>query len=256
MRPAMMTPSQRWMTVVGVVAVAIIALVGIAQLQRGGDELAIESTVPASSPPESAPADSQPDAAASGGPVGDELWMVRRESGDPMAMGDVDAPVVLIEWLDLRCPFCALFSRQTLPTLIDEYIDAGLVRYEVHTVEFFGDQSGTAAVAVWAAAEQGLALEYLDAVYAAAPDRGHPDLTREVLIGFAEQVGIADMARFRSDLDRDDLRGAVHAQTNDAGRIGINTVPFFLVGDQAIAGAQPIEVFREVLDEAIAAAES
>jgi len=31
-------------------------------------------------------------------------------------------------------------------------------------------------------------------------------------------------------------------------------VPFFLVGDLAIAGAQPVKVFRDVLDDAIAAA--
>lgn len=185
------------------------------------------------------------------GPVRDELWVVRRSPGDPLAMGDVDAPVVLIEWLDLRCPFCALFSRQTLPTLIDEYIDAGLVRYEVHTVQFFGDQSGAAAVAVHAAGEQGMAIEYLDAVYAAAPERGNPDLTREVQIGFAEQIGIPDIARFTADLDRQDLRASVGEASNVAGSLGINTVPFFLVGDVAIAGAQPVEVFRDVLDDAI-----
>lgn len=65
---------------------------------------------------------------------------------------------------------------------------------------------------------------------------------------------IPDIGRFRSDLDRDDLRGAVDEQTAVAGSIGINTVPFFLVGDLAIAGAQPVEVFRDVLDDAIAAA--
>jgi len=140
--------------------------------------------------------------------------------------------------------------------LVDEYIDAGLVRYEVHTVEFFGEQSGAAAVAVAAAGEQGLAHDYLDAVYAAAPERGQPDLDRDVLIEFADQVGIPDIGRFRSDLDRDDLRAAVDEQTAVAGSIGINTVPFFLVGDLAIAGAQPVEVFRDVLDDAIAAAET
>ena len=240
--------SRRGWIVVGVVAAAFIALVAFAQSQRNGNEVAVNRTIPAGSQPES----SSPTGPT--GPADDELWVVRRDPGDPLAMGDVNAPVVLVEWLDVRCPFCALFSRQTLPTLVDEYIDAGLVRYEVHTVEFFGDQSGAAAVAVAAAGEQGLALEYLDAVYAATPERGQPDLDRDVLIEFADQVGIPDIGRFRSDLDRDDLRGAVDEQTAVAGSIGINTVPFFLVGDLAIAGAQPVEVFRDVLDDAIAAA--
>ncbi len=231
----------------GAAAAVFVLLVAIAQVQRSrGHDTAgtLETT------------DGRGVEATALGPRGDELSVVRRDPGDPLAIGDVDAPVVLVEWLDVRCPFCALFSRQTLPTLIDDYIDAGLVRYEVHPVEFFGDQSGAAAVAVHAAGAQGMAMEYLSALYAAAPERGHPDLTREVQLGFAEQIGIPDMGRFTDDLDRTDLRAAVTEETTNAGGLGVNTVPFFLVGDTAIAGAQSLEVFRDVLDEAIDAVEN
>ncbi|HLQ79477.1 MAG TPA: thioredoxin domain-containing protein [Brachybacterium sp.] len=37
--------------------------------------------------------------------------MVRRDPDDPRAIGDVDAPVVLVRWTDLRCPSCASFHR-------------------------------------------------------------------------------------------------------------------------------------------------
>lgn len=196
------------------------------------------------------------DAGTSASSDDSEGSVARREPSDAMAVGDVGAPVVMVEWLDLRCPFCALFSRQTLPQLMNEYVEPGLVRYEVRDIALFGDQSVDASVAARAAAEQGLFHEYLAAVYDAAPDGAKAELDREDLIGFAEQVGVPDMAKFEADLDREDLRQAVETATTQAGRLGVTSVPFFAVDDVAFSGAQPVEVFRDVIDDALATAEA
>lgn len=187
-----------------------------------------------------------------GSGTGSEL--ATRDPNDPLAIGDVDAPVVLVEWADFRCPFCAVVTNQTLPTIFDEYVEKGLVRYEFRDVAFFGDESVDAAVAARAAGEQGRFPEYLEAVFAAAPEKGHPDMPREKLIGFATEAGVPDLAKFEQDLDRGDLRDAVLASTAEAQKLGVTSVPFFVAGDQAIAGAQPIENFRALLDEQLAAA--
>lgn len=79
---------------------------------------------------------------------GGDLDFVRRDADDPKAIGSVDAPVVMTEWIDLRCPFCASFSRDTLPALIADYVDTGKVRIEFVDVAFFGTQSEDAQVAV------------------------------------------------------------------------------------------------------------
>lgn len=169
----------------------------------------------------------------------------------PFVIGDPDAPVVLSEWIDMRCPFCALFNNESLPTLIEEYVDTGQVRIEIHPVSFFGEQSTAGAVALAAAADQGRFVEYLDVLYAAAPDKGHPDHTDEVLIGFAEDAGVPDLDAFTAALDDRSRSEAVHRATNEAQRIGVQAVPFFVVGDQAISGAQPIDTFRSLLDQSL-----
>lgn len=193
-----------------------------------------------------------PDATTPGKPqTGVEL----RDPDDPMAIGDVDAPVVMVEWTDMRCPYCALFSRDTLPTIEQEYVDTGKVRIEVRDVAFFGEESERAAVAARAAGNQGMFAAYLAAVYDAAPETGHPDLPREELIGFAEQIGVPDIARFTADLDDPELLAAVRTSTTTAQRLGVNSVPFFVVGNQALSGAQPIDAFRQFLDDALAEAE-
>lgn len=186
---------------------------------------------------------------------GGDMEFVRRDADDPKAIGDVDAPVVMTEWVDLRCPFCASFSRDTLPTLIDEYVETGRVRIEFTDVAYFGEKSEFASVAAQAAANQDKYVDYLTAVYDAAPEKGHPDLPREELIGFAEQVGVPDMDQFVADLDDPAIRAQAESATGESQQLGVTAVPFFVAGDTALSGAQPLSTFREYLDDALAKAE-
>ncbi|MHA3683974.1 DsbA family protein [Leucobacter sp. HY1908] len=179
----------------------------------------------------------------------------RRIEGDPMAIGDIDAPVVMTEWVDLRCPYCAVFTRDTLPDVIKEYVDAGKVRIEMNDVAFFGEESLRASAAARAAAEQGRYFEFIDAIYQAAPESGHPDLTADELLGHAKTAKVPDLAQFKKDMAREDLRAAVSADTERASQLGVTGVPFFAVGGQGVSGAQPIETFRQFLDGAVGEAQ-
>ncbi|MBL3698452.1 disulfide bond formation protein [Leucobacter luti] len=178
----------------------------------------------------------------------------RRIDGDTMAIGALDAPVVLSEWVDFRCPFCAVFSRDTFPVLVEEYVNTGKVRLEMHDVAYFGEESTRAAAAARAAGEQEHYFEFVKAVYDAAPESGHPDLTPEELLAFAKTAKVPDLDRFAADMERADLREAVSQSTTQAQQLGVSGVPFFAVDGQAISGAQPVETFRAMLDEALAAA--
>ncbi|WP_152485649.1 DsbA family protein [Leucobacter chironomi] len=182
----------------------------------------------------------------------------RRDPNDVMALGDVDAPVVIAEWTDFRCPYCGVFSRDTLPVLLDEYVETGQVRIEVHDVDFIdGEVSARVAVAARAAGEQGRYFEYLFAVYdAMSQDR--PAITDAVLVDYARQAGVADIERFTSDLDSPRLREAVRASSEQAKQLGVGSVPFFAetASCRVLQGAQPIEQFRSFLDAAVTAAES
>ena len=175
----------------------------------------------------------------------------RRDPSDPMSLGDVDAPVVLNEWIDMRCPYCAVVTRDTLPAVIAEYVDSGKVRIEFHDVAFFGEESIRAAAAARAAGEQGKYHEFVRAVYAAAPEGGHPDLTSAELVGFAREVGIRDLDRFERELASDELREEVGASTRRAQELGVTSVPFFFADGQALSGAQSLEAFQGFLDAAL-----
>lgn len=183
-----------------------------------------------------------------------EFDLSRRIDGDPTAMGEVDAPVVLIEFADYRCPFCGKFHRDTLGDLVDEYVEDGRMRVEWRNAPVFGDQSVDAAVAARAAAEQGVFWEYQHAVFGEAPVSGHPDLPRDVLIEHAKTAGVKDMEKFEADLDNEDLQGQVQSDFEEAQRLGVTSVPTFAINDSVISGAQPADVFRETIDKELAEA--
>lgn len=181
------------------------------------------------------------------------LNLPRRDASDSMAMGDVDAPVTLIEWADFRCPFCSLFAEQTLPKL-QHYFDEGKVRFEFRDMPVFGDDSVYAAMAARAAGEQGLYHEYQLALYRALPNSGHPPVSEELLLETAQKVGVPDMNKFKSDLESDELSELIQRDYAEAKQLGISSVPIFVIGTQALEGAQPLDAFESVIEEELAKA--
>lgn len=193
-------------------------------------------------------------AASSAGPEApeEEFTLARRTPSDPLALGSVDAPVVMIEYSDYRCPFCGVYARKTQPEIVKKYVDSGQLRIEWRDLPVFGESSEKAAVAARAAGEQGLFWEFNEAVYAAAPEKGKAELAEPELLKFAEQVGIPDMAKFAADLNSPELRARVKADLAEGTSLGLNSTPTFVINNQAIPGAQPLDVFSQVIDEALA----
>ena len=63
------------------------------------------------------------------------------------SIGRADAPVVMIKYMSLTCPYCRRFQAETFPVLKREYIDTGKVRFIIR--EFpIGKTSGMATIAL------------------------------------------------------------------------------------------------------------
>lgn len=235
----------------GAIVVALIAF-GLSFSQSGsGDPTANQTVIGRASEPAGPAAAPSPDTqpATSQQTVPLRFDLSRRIDGDPTALGAVDAPVVIVEYADYRCPFCSLFEVETMPLLVSEYVDAGLVRFEFRDMPIFGDQSIETAIAGRAAGAQGKFWEFKDAIAAnGVVEGGHPDLPRERLISFAEQAGVPDIAKFTADLDSAELRAAVEADLAEAQGLGISSVPAFLIGDTGMLGAQPVDAFRSAIE--------
>lgn len=179
------------------------------------------------------------------GPFGD---LARRQPDDPRALGNRNAPVVMVMYSDFRCPFCAQFSRDTEPKLVDKYVTPGTLRIEWRDAPIFGEQSVKAAMAGRAAGQQGRFWEFTSAVYADAPKSGHPDLTDDALINYAKAAGVKDLAAFRAGLADAGLRREVMQELDAANEIGVPSTPAFVINGYPLVGSQPLAEFTKLID--------
>jgi len=183
----------------------------------------------------------------------DVLKVHRRDADDPFAVGALDAPVVISEFSDFECPFCSRFANTTEPTLMDAYVDAGLVRFEWNDMPVNGPMAEDAAKAGRAAAAQGKFQEYKKVLFTAtAQTQGHPNHTIEDFVRYAEEAGVPDLERFRADATDGTFDEAVQEAKIYGASIGVNGTPSFFIGESYVSGAQPTEVFEQIITEELA----
>jgi len=81
------------------------------------------------------------------------------------AKGDPNAPVVIVEFAEFYCPYCARHVWQTIPLIETDYIDTGLVRYEFRNLIIHGETALLAAAAGECAHQQGAFWGFHDEVF-------------------------------------------------------------------------------------------
>ncbi|HEY4633330.1 MAG TPA: thioredoxin domain-containing protein, partial [Candidatus Limnocylindrales bacterium] len=154
---------------------------------------------------------------------------------DEMALGRADAPVVMGVWGDFQCPACGAFATNTLPSLIRDFIEPGILRLEAHDVAILDrgtTESSDSAAGAACAAEQGSYWPYHDWLFANQAGENRGAFRREVLDAIADRTGLEADA-FASCLDSGRHQAAALAE---AGTAGISSTPTLRVGGEEIRG--------------------
>ncbi|WP_030390155.1 DsbA family protein [Streptomyces sp. NRRL S-241] len=185
-------------------------------------------------------------------PAAELKALARRESGDKLAVGRADAPVVLIEYSDFKCGYCAKFARDTEPELVKKYVADGTLRIEWRNFPIFGAESEAAARAAWAAGQQ----DRFEAFHAAAYADGSKDkgFAEPRLVELGREAGVPDLERFKADLAGEQAAAALKKDQEEGYRIGVTSTPSFLLNGRPIAGAQPLDTFTAAIARAKAEA--
>lgn len=129
----------------------------------------------------------------------EDVQQARRVPADPMTLGAVDAPVVMVMWSNFQCPICGRFARETEPVLVRRYVEKDVLRIEWRDFPYIGPVSLPAAVAGRAAASQGRFWEFGAVVYSQQRRPRSSDFDASHLRAYAEQAGL-NLVRFDADV--------------------------------------------------------
>ncbi len=164
------------------------------------------------------------------------------------ALGRADAPLTLVEFTDLQCPYCRAFHVGTFEQLKREFIDTGKLRFVSRDFPLdFHPNARPAALAVRCAGEQGKFWEMRHGVtlQAAALSRDVYDkLARELGLDTAQFDTCITTDRYRADIDRDVAVGQ---------SAGVSGTPTFVLGPTGtgtsveghrLVGALPFPAFE------------
>jgi protein-disulfide isomerase len=80
-------------------------------------------------------------------------------------LGQDTAPVTLVEYIDLQCPFCQEFETTVFPNILTKYVKTGKVKVEVRPLDFIGPDSSRGRNAMIAAADQNKAFQFAELMY-------------------------------------------------------------------------------------------
>lgn len=183
----------------------------------------------------------------------DFSYVEARDEQDPLAAGDLDAPVGLVVFSDYQCPFCATWSHETLPAMMD-YVEAGELRIEWRDLNVFGPASERASQAAYAAALQGEFWQYHDELFVEGETRSESELSEEALTELADELGL-DVEQFSQDMHSEAVIEQIEANQQMGFDLGAHSTPVFVLDGDPVVGAQPTDVFTDAVDEALEASQ-
>jgi protein-disulfide isomerase len=166
---------------------------------------------------------------------------------DGFSIGDRDAPVRMVEYGDLQCPFCADAATVSIPPLIDEYVVPGDLRITFNPVAFIGEDSIEAAQMAAAASLQDRGFAFVELFYEQQGQENSGYVTDDFLREIAEQIPGLDVEQAFADRSSAEVQAILDEASTSARRDGVNSTPTFLLseGDGPL---QTIQVAPEDVD--------
>jgi protein-disulfide isomerase len=145
-----------------------------------------------------------------------------------LVLGGPDAPVTLVEYADLQCPYCAEWAARTLPVLVSDYVRTGKLRIVFHGLAFIGPDSDTALRTALAAGRENR-LWHVIAGFYAQQGAENAWVTDDLVDDVAVEAG-RDAGRLRDARDESWVTAELRAAQAAADAAGVHGTPSFQLG--------------------------
>jgi protein-disulfide isomerase len=196
-----------------------------------------------------------PPAAAGSTPAEDVAALYEGIPQHGIRLGNAEA--TLVEIADLQCPFCAQYSTQAMPTIVEDYVRTGKVAYELRFRSFLGRDSVRAAGAAAEAANENRMYQFADLFYRNQGPENSDYADADFMRGIASQVEGLDVDKVVAAADDPLSYPAVERNEMFARRIDSTGTPDFYLRRNGkltplqVQGTAP-EAYAAALDSALA----
>ena len=161
------------------------------------------------------------------------------------ALGPAEAPITIVEFSDYQCPFCRRWHAEVYEPLLAAYPGKiRLVYRNLPLTSIHPDALG-AAEAAMCAGEQDVYWKYHDKLFSSE------SLGNSVYLQYAQELGL-NMPTFEACLNDHKYQKTIESDSDFAINLGIRSTPTFFINGLAVVGAQPLDVFKQVIDKELA----
>ncbi len=164
------------------------------------------------------------------------------------AIGNPKAPVTIVEFTDFECPFCGRVQG-ALKQIRAIYPDQVRLVFKNFPLKFHR-HALTAHLAALCADDQGKFWEYRNLLF-----ENQKALKKDDLLKYAENVGLS-IDTFENCLKHETHADKIDDDIEEAGNLGVQGTPAFLINGRAFAGAMPFSDFQQIIEEELSKAKS
>lgn len=161
-------------------------------------------------------------------------------------IGPEDAEIVLVEFSDYQCPYCKRWHDQVYKPLMAAYPGQIRLVYRNLPLTSIHPQAMSAAVAALCADEQGAFWPFHEKLF--SDELG---LSREAYLQYASGLAL-DGEAFETCIDSGKFDAFIQEDMDFSLNLGVRSTPTFFVNGLAVVGAQPLDVFKQLIDKELA----
>ena len=176
-----------------------------------------------------------------GTPIASNVVQIDLE--DDAVKGDANAPVTIVEFSDYECPFCGRHFRDTLPSIISNYIDTGKVKLVFKDFPLnFHPNAQKAGEAAECAGEQGKYWEMHDKLFENQQALGVTNSKQ-----YAKDIGL-NSGDFDECLDSGEMADEIRDDLSAGQGYGVTGTPANFINGILVSGACPYSAFEEAIE--------
>ena len=184
-------------------------------------------------------------------------------AGRPARGGPENAPVLIVGFDDLECPYCAKMHAELFPALLDRYKDKVRIVYRDFPLDQHPWAVHAAVDANCLGAESTPAYwNYVDYVHGHAQDIGAPENTLPKATQALDKLAMDEGTRQKLDTAKLDacikkqdasiVKQSIAEAMSD--NLRVEATPTLFINGEKVDGALPIETVYAVIDRALVAA--